>query len=348
MGLDGIDGKHLRPDGAGTGHLQHVIREVRLCGVDLLLVIVVDFLHHVLHGIARTAVLAGKENAEAGADQKPDKADDDNDQHGNPAPGSDGGNQRLGCGNNGFHRRDGGFGRHLCRRNRRFGRSAGRMGGGPGSSGRGLCRPLGGFRRLLCGLDTGLGRLFRRLNGFTGGLYRPLGRRRSLLDGFAAPVHGFNVFLSPIQGLNGPALLPERPYRLGDPVRRLVPGPLAGLPRRPFSASFFGCAAAALRFWIFSLTLEMSPLWSLSLAALLVKLVDRFMGDVIHPGRKAVGRILAGGAFLRIQAVVGFIPGADISWVSLGRSAGGPLRQKEHTPRKKSAVQTAPPKVNLW
>ena len=42
-------------------------------------------------------------------------------------------------------------------------------------------------------------------------------------------------------------------------------------------------------------------MWSLSFAALLVELVDCFMGDVIHPGRKAVGRILAGGAFRRIQ-----------------------------------------------
>ena len=68
--LDGIDGKHLRPDGAGAGHLQHVMGQIGLCGrPDLLLVIIVDLLHHVLHGIARTAVLAGKENAEAGADQ---------------------------------------------------------------------------------------------------------------------------------------------------------------------------------------------------------------------------------------------------------------------------------------
>ena len=312
-GLDGIDGKHLRPDGAGTGHLQHIVREVCLCGVDLLLVIVVDFLNHVLHGIARTTVLAGKENAEAGADQKPDEADNDNDQHGNPATGSDGGNQRLGSRNNGFYRRDGGLGRHLCRRNRRFGRSAGRMGGGPGSSGRGLCCPLGGFGRLLCGLDTGLGSLFRRLNGFAGGLYRPLGRGRSLLDGFAAPVHGFNAFLSPIQGLDGPAFLAERLYRLGDPVRRLVPGPLAGLPRRPFLCLFFrlcGCGFALLDSFLYLGDVLFCGLYPF--AALLVKLVDRFMGDVIHPSGKTVGRILAGGAFLRIQAVVGFILSADI------------------------------------
>lgn len=95
--LDGIDGKHFHQDGAGTGHFQHVMGQVRLCGVDLLLAIVVDILHHVLHGIARTAVLAGKENAEAGADQKPDEADNNNDQHGDQRPGS---------GNNGFYRPD--------------------------------------------------------------------------------------------------------------------------------------------------------------------------------------------------------------------------------------------------
>ena len=112
--------------------------QVGLCGVDLLLVIVVDLLHHVLHGIARTAVLAGKENAEAGADQKPDEADNDNDQHGDPAPGSDGGNQRLGGCDNGFHRRDGSLGRNLCSHNRR-----------PG-----LRCPLGRFASLVVGVNT--------------------------------------------------------------------------------------------------------------------------------------------------------------------------------------------------
>ena len=306
--LDGIDGKHLRPDGAGAGHLQHVMGQIGLCGVDLLLVIIVDLLHHVLHGIARTAVLTGKENAEAGADQKPDEADNDNDQHGDPAPGSDGGDQRLGGCNNGFHRRDGGLGCNLCSRNRRPCRSAGRVGGGPGGSGRGLGSPLGGFGRLLAGLDTGLRGFFRRLDGFAGGFYRPFGGRGRLLDGLAAPVHGFNAFLPPIQGLDGPALLPERLYWLGDPVRRLP-----GFPRRLLLGLFFrlfGCG-----FPLLDILLDLGDVLLCGLypfAALLVKLVDRFMGDAIHPGRKTVGRILAGGAFRRIQAVVGLIFGADI------------------------------------
>ncbi len=94
-------------------------------------------------------VLAGKENPKTGADNQTDEADHDNHQHSNPAARGDGRNQRLGRGNNGFHRRDGSLDRHLCRNHRRPGRNTGRMGGSPGSPGRGLGCPLGGFGRLL-------------------------------------------------------------------------------------------------------------------------------------------------------------------------------------------------------
>ena len=53
-------------------------------------------------------------------------------------------------------------------------------------------------------------------------------------------------------------------------------------------------------------------------AALLVKLVDSFTGRVFNPGRNAVGRILAGRAFLCIQAMLALVFGADtVSYTNL-------------------------------
>ncbi len=156
----------------------------RLDFIQVLLVICIDLLYSSLHGLPGAGILAGKENPKAGADNHTDEADYNNYQHGDPAPGSDGGNQRLGGCNDGFHRRNRSLDRCLCRNYRSSSRYAGGMSCSPGRPRRGLGSPLGSFSRLLAGLDTGLGSLFRRLNGFAGGFYGSLGRGRSLLDVF--------------------------------------------------------------------------------------------------------------------------------------------------------------------
>ncbi len=138
-------------------------------------------------------------------------------------PGSDGGNQRLGCGYNGFHRRDGGFGRHLCRRNRRFGRSTGAWAAALAALAVACAVFWAVFAACCVVLILALAVFSAVLMDLLAVFTRPFDGRGRLLDGFAAPVYGFNAFLSPIQGLNGSALLPERPYRPRDPVRRLVP-----------------------------------------------------------------------------------------------------------------------------
>ena len=158
----------------------------------------------------------------------------------------------------------------------------------PGRPRRGLGSALGSFGRLLAGLDTGLGSLFRRFNRFAGGFYRPLGRGRSLLDGFAAPVYCLNAFLTTVQGLDGPALLTDRLGRLGNCICCLTATPACGglpsLPSRLFLCLFFrlfGCGFPLLDFLLDLRDVLLSRLNPL--AALFVKLVDRSMGDVIHP-----------------------------------------------------------------
>ena len=182
------------------------------------------------------------------------------------------------------------------------------MGGGLGGSGRGLGSPLGSFSRLLAGLDAGFSGLFCRLDGFAGGFHRPFGSRGRLLDGLAAPVHCFNAFLAPIQGLDSPALLPDGFHRL----RKTVCG-LSGLPCRLLLRLFFrlfGCGLVLLDFFFDLGNVLFGGLNPF--AALLVKLVDSFTGRVFNPGRNVVGRILAGRAFLCIQAMLALVFGADI------------------------------------
>ena len=186
----------------------------RLDFIQVLLVICIDLLYGSLHGLPGAGILAGEENAKAGANNHTDEADHNNHQHGNPTASGDGRDQSLGGCNDGFHRRNRSLDRCLCRNYRSSSRYAGGMSCSPGRPRRGLGSPLGSFSRLLAGLDTGLGSLFRRFDGFAGGFYRPLGCGRSLLDGFAAPVHCLNAFLTTVQGLDGPALLTDRLGRL--------------------------------------------------------------------------------------------------------------------------------------
>lgn len=63
-GLDRIDGKHLRPDGAGAEHLQHIVTVRGFHLIQTILVFGIVFTHHGLHGLACASVLAGKENAD--------------------------------------------------------------------------------------------------------------------------------------------------------------------------------------------------------------------------------------------------------------------------------------------
>ena len=50
-GLDRINGKHFRPHGAGAGHFQNIIGNIRLCRVKLRLIVSIDFLNNRLHSL---------------------------------------------------------------------------------------------------------------------------------------------------------------------------------------------------------------------------------------------------------------------------------------------------------
>ena len=105
------------------------------------------------------------------------------------------------------------------------------------------------------------------------------------------PLSTVLMLFFPRSSLDGPALLPERPYRLGDLVRRLP-----GFPRRLLLGLFFRLFGCGFPLLDFLLDLGDVLLGRLNpLAALFIKLMDRFMGDIIHPSGKAVGRILTGG-----------------------------------------------------
>ena len=277
----------------------------RLDLIQVLLVIGIDLLHSGLHGLPGAGVLAGKENPETGSNQQPDQADHHDNQDHDPAAGNDGRNQRLGCGDDGFYRCCGGLGCNLDSMSGGNGSGTGGAGSNHGRPGRSLGCPLGSLGRLLAGLDAGFSGLFRRLDGFAGSFHRPLGRGRSLLDGFAAPVYGFDGFLATFQGPDGSAFLPDRLGWLGDGIRRLPPSTawsgLAGLPRRLFLCLFFRLFRCGLALLDFLLDLgDVLPGGLNRLAALFIKLVDHFMGRVIHPSGKTVRRILARGTFLRI------------------------------------------------
>ena len=221
-GFHRINRKHLFPDCAGAGHLQHIIGVGSLGFVQFVLVLGIDFLHNALHGHAASAVLTGKENPKAGADNHGDQADNDNHQNSDPAPGCNGGNQRLCPGDDRFHRQRDCLGNSLCCNCRSFSGSAGGMSRSP-------CRPCGSLRcflrclcRLLGGLDRGLGGALCGFYRFPCSLYRPFsGGFCSLLNGFAAPVYGFNGFL----GVAGGA---------PDTFSRLAPRLFFGLVDCPF------------------------------------------------------------------------------------------------------------------
>lgn len=93
--FDGIDGKHFGPDGTGSGHFQYIIGKICFCGIDLLLIIIVDLLYYILYGIARSAIFAGKEDSKAGTNKQPNQTDNDNHQYSDPTSGCDGRDQRL-------------------------------------------------------------------------------------------------------------------------------------------------------------------------------------------------------------------------------------------------------------
>ena len=111
-------------------------------------------------------------------------------------PSGNSSNQRLCPGNNRFHRQSDCFGNGLCCNCCGFCGCTGSMSRSPCRPRGGLCCFLRRFCRLLGGLDRGLGGTLCGFYRFPGSLYRTFGGGFcSLLDGFAAPVYGFNGFL---------------------------------------------------------------------------------------------------------------------------------------------------------
>ena len=113
------------------------------------MIIGVDLLYHLPHGLSRAAILAGEEDAEAGTGNQPDHAKHKDDDYRDPAACGNGGDQRLCSGNDRFDRRNGGF--------------CGNLNGLYRSLGCRLCR-LYGFLRRFCGS------LCRHLGGLSRGL----------------------------------------------------------------------------------------------------------------------------------------------------------------------------------
>ena len=135
-GFHRIHGQHLRPYCTGAGHFQFVIGAVCPCGINLRLIISVDLLHGLPHGLSRAAVLAGEEDAEARTGNQPDHAENEDNCHRCPAARSDSGNDSLCPGDSRF-----------CGRECRPGSVPNRLGSGP-------CRSLDRLHRLwrlFCG-----------------------------------------------------------------------------------------------------------------------------------------------------------------------------------------------------
>ena len=69
----------------------------------------IDLLYDLTHGLSRTIVLAGEEDAEARTSNQPNHAENEDNRHRCPAACGNGGDQRLCSGNDRFDRRNGGF-----------------------------------------------------------------------------------------------------------------------------------------------------------------------------------------------------------------------------------------------
>ena len=137
--LYGVNRKHIFPHGSASTHFKHIIGYCVFFGLQLGIILRIDFLHHRLHTHTRSAVLARKEYPEHRAEQQPNQANHDNYDHRNPASGSDGGNQSLCCR---YNRLDCGNGSLNCNFYPCHNRLC--------CSFCSLCRPLSRFRRSLC------------------------------------------------------------------------------------------------------------------------------------------------------------------------------------------------------
>lgn len=281
-----IHRQHLRPHRTGAGHFQLVIGEICPCGVDLRLIVGIDLLHRLPHGLTRAAVLAGEENAEARTDDQPDHANHKDDNYRNPPACSDSGDQRLCSGNDGF---DGGSGSLDRRLNACRSCFCGRT-GGMRRSFSGFCRDLCGFLRRFCRyLRRFYGRpggLLGDLDGFLRGLDRRFSRRFCrLLDGLTAAVYRFDRLLRSI----GRAAHPPH-----------------GVLRLLFRQVGFSPLKIVLCFG----DILLGGLYTL--AAGLIQPVNSFVRRRFRPGQSAVGGVFFGRGFRRKNAVLRFVFGADI------------------------------------
>ena len=155
-----IYSQYLRPHRTGAGHFQFVIGAACLCGVDLRLIIDVDLLHGLPHGLSRAAVLAGEEDAEAGTGNQPNHAENEDNCHRCPSAHCDSGDDSLCPGDSRF-----------CGGDCRPGSALDCLDSGP-------CGSLDRLHRLWCRLCGTLGHLRRS------------GTDRWLYDDAAGPLHG--------------------------------------------------------------------------------------------------------------------------------------------------------------
>ena len=250
------------------------------------MIISVDLLHGLPHSLSRAAVLTGEKDAEARADDQSDQTDNDNHDNGDPAARSDGGDQCLCSGNDGFDSGSSSLDRRLdaCRS------CLCRCTGSLRRSFSGFCRGLRGFLRRLC---RSLRRFYGRPGGLLGGFdafLRGLDRRLArgfcrLLDGFAAAV-----------------------YRLDRLLRSI--GRAAHSPHGVLRLLFRQVCLSPLKIVLCLGDILLGGFYAL--AAGLIQPVGGFVRRRFRPGQSAVGGIFFGRGFRRKNTVLRLVLGADI------------------------------------
>jgi len=138
---DRVYGQYLLSSGAGAGHFQDIMGDIRLYTLQLPHIIRVKSGNNLTNAL-RFGIRTAEENAEARADKESGHTDYQNHRNGNPAAGSNGGNQRLCSGYNCLDRKGYGFGNRFCG-------NYGSFGGGTSSVSRLSLWPAPSFGRLL-------------------------------------------------------------------------------------------------------------------------------------------------------------------------------------------------------
>ena len=250
------------------------------------MIVGIDLLHRLPHGLSRAAVLTGEKDAKARTDDQPDHANHKDDNYRNPPACSNSSDQCLCSGNDSFDGGSGSLDRRLDACRSRFCcRTSG------------LRRSFGGFCRGLCGFLCRFCRSLRRFYGRPGSLLggldvflRGLDRRFSrrfcrLLDGLAAAIHRFDRLLRSI----GRAAHPSHS------ILRLL---------------FRQVGSSSLKIVLCLGDILLGGFYTL--AAGLIQPVGNFVRRRFRPGQSAVGSVFFGRGFRRKNAVLRLVLGADI------------------------------------